>query len=49
MNGIKAFEFERGRKRALSRFKKEPNNQYIIATLVDFYLNLGKIDQGWNT
>ena len=26
--------------------KKEPNNQYIIATLVDFYLNFGKIDQG---
>ena len=30
----------------LAVLKKEPNNQYIIATLVDFYLNLGKIDQG---
>ena len=30
----------------LEVLKKEPNNQYIIATLVDFYLNLGKIVQG---
>ena len=30
----------------LEVLKKEPNNQYIIATLVDFYLNLGKIGQG---
>ena len=33
-------------KELLKVLEVEPRNQYIIATLVDFYLNMGKIEEG---